>query len=50
MKRQCINGRSHFTIGAGISGMFGAGFTEGVKAGFTPVGEFGKIGDTMKVL
>ncbi len=36
------------TIGAGISGMFGgAGFTEGVKAGFTPVGEFGKIGETL---
>jgi len=36
------------TIGAGISGMFGgAGFTEGVKAGFTPVGQFGKIGETL---
>ena len=36
------------TIGAGISGMFGgAGFTEGVKAGFRPVGEFGKISETL---
>lgn len=36
------------TIGAGISGMFGgAGFTEGVRAGFRPVGEFGKIGETL---
>ncbi len=36
------------TIGAGISGMFGgAGFMEGVKAGFRPVGEFGKISETL---